>query len=662
MRLRLLPARCVPMLLSLVVAVLCGASCDAEPTGGSPHDDVGEVPVDPERGLGIDYDGTSGGPVARWEPESADWTAVPWPTDRWRRADGSLHLTRFPNPQGVALVEQYLGYGERTLDGFGRNTAVYFQLSALLDPASLPSDDASRADPKALAQLVELTPGSPTYGQRFPLVSHQVTGGGDPYYLGPTLALRPVWGFPLADAGHYCAFLTRGLRDAEGRYLEPAPGFHEALATDPILEPLRDYIATSRLYPEDLAAATCFTTQDATRDMRRIQAFLEARPTSDLFDVQYSGAAAHYHEITARYLGPNFQSGTKPYQTEGGDVRFDDAGQPIVAEEEAIRVRILIPRNHTMPAEGWTVVLYSHGTTGDWRSCLDSTGNDVFIDGLAMICIDQPLHGDRGVDGADVIFSSFNFLNPESGRMTFRQAAADTLWLARLIADGRFDLPASASSFNRELRFDPERIVFFGHSHGGLAGIIVLGVDARIRGAVLSGASGVLAETIVRRKDMVDIAAIVALTVGVPVAALDTFHPIVNLAQTLVDVTDPVNYAPYWLEPVTGGRSKHVFMTVGTEDEASPAVGADAVAAAAGVPFVGTVASPNRAHQLKGLLTASIPVSQNVVSSTGQLVTAGVLQLPGGDHFVAFTDSDARSIWRGFLRAFRAGEAPVIAP
>ena len=43
-----------------------------------------------------------------------------------------------------------------------------------------------------------------------------------------TLAMRPISGFPLAEGETYCAILTRGVRDAEGRYLSVAPlGFDE---------------------------------------------------------------------------------------------------------------------------------------------------------------------------------------------------------------------------------------------------------------------------------------------------------------------------------------------------------------------------------------------------------------------------------------------------
>lgn len=221
--------------------------------------------------------------------------------------------------------------------------------------------------------------------------------------------------------------------------------------------------------------------------------------------------------------------------------------------------------------------------------------------------------------------------------MTFRQSAVDTMWLSKMVSDGRFDFAADATGYGEPIEMDPSIIVFFGHSHGGLAGTIVLASDARIKGAVLSGASGVMIETIPLCKDPLDISSTLALVLGVTPERLDTFHPATTIAQTLVDATDPINYAPYWLNPVTGGNSKHVFMTEGTLDEASPAVGADAVAAAAGIPLLNPVVIASPAHALRGLEPVTMPVNSNPMSSTGQLVTGAIRQFEGGDHFIALT-------------------------
>lgn len=651
-------------LLSLVIAT---AACDDATTGGSDATTTADAAdTVTASGLGIDYGDDLGAATIRYEATGAGFTATPWPTDRKRLTSGAPDLADFPNPSGLALIDDYKAYGGEALDGWSRNGGVYFQLSAPIDPTTLPDADTTRTDPQAVAQLVAVTAASPRYGQRTPVLFKQSLDGQDPFYLGPTLVMRPVYGFPLADAETYCAFVTRAVKDAGGRYLGVAPGFADALANEASLAPLRGWLASqTAIAAADLAAATCFSTQDATRDLRLVEEVIAARASTAPYDLQFNGSTQHFHEITGKYRTPNFQGGPKPYLTEGGDLVRGEDGMPIVQLDEEIRFRLLIPRQFDMPAAGWPVVLYSHGTFGDWATCRDGEESQVLREGLAMLCIDQPLHGVRAADGEgkEVNFLEvFNFLNPRSGRMSFRQSAIDTMWQSKMIADGRFDLPADATAFDEPIRLDPTTIAFFGHSHGGLAGAIVLAIDPRLKGAVLSGASGVLVETILRRTDPLDIRATLATLLGLAADQLDTFHPVLTMAQTLVDATDPINYAPYWLEPVTGGRSKHVFMTEGVADALSPAVGADAVAAAAGIPLLVPVDHESPAHALRGLAPVTMPVNSNLISTTGQLVTGGIRQFAGGDHWVALTLPEAIHIWRGFFRAFREGDVPTIAP
>jgi hypothetical protein len=635
------------------VSVAADALGDA-PSGGEDAADGVVEPLTGGAGLGIDYAARSGGPVVRHEPEGTDFTSVPWPSDRDRGPSGAPDLTRFPNPEGVEMLDGFKVYGEAALDGFGLNGTAYFQLDRAIAPSSLPTPEASLAATSPI-QWVALTPGAPDYGQRRPVTVRMVEDAGDPYYLGPTLAVHPVYGFPLRDGGTYCVILTREMTDESGRYLSPDTAFLADLAADPSYAPLRAWLPSSPLGLEDLASATCLTAQDATRELLAVADELERLPLVFLTQVSKASATTHHDAITAFYQSPNFQAGEKPYSQVGGDIRFDAGGRPIVQATEKLRVLILVPRGRAMPRDGWPVILYGHGTGGDWRTCVEGTEAEAVREGYVMICIDQPLHGDRGLGGEVNVLDVFNFANPASGRTSFRQSAIDVMWQARLVSEGRFDFSATPSNGNIALRLDRERIHFFGHSHGGLAGAITLGIDRRIRGAFLSGSSGVLIETILRRKDPVDIEAVVAAVAGVSVEQLDTFHPVLNLAQMLVDASDPVNYAPYWRAPRTGGPAPDVLMTSGSEDEASPSVGADAVAAAAGVPLIAPVDHPSPGHDLRGLGAEALPLSRNVATDTAAAgsegaFTAGLRQYPGGDHFVALALRSAIELWRGFFR------------
>ncbi|MFT7578746.1 MAG: putative esterase [Myxococcota bacterium] len=609
--------------------------------------------VDNSPGLGIDYGSTDLGATPRYAPSDADWMAVGWPSDRYIDASGFIDLSRFPT-NGSALVESYVALGEVSMDGFGLNSAVYIEFDRVIDVSTLPEAAATQPD-TAVIQLVNVTSGSPAYDMRMPLLFRFYEGGDDPFYRPLTLAMRPVYGFPLREGDTYCAVVTRAVQDADGNYLQAAPGFLEALTTAPDLAPLGAWMTDSPLRESDLAAATCFRAHHATGELQAISDYIDV---ADPPSVDAVSEPVVYNEFFGTYSAPNFQAGEKPYLSVGGQIELDADGEPIVQSTEEIRYLLLVPRDVEMPVAGWPLVIYSHGTGGDYTSCR-SIERDILGASMAMLCTDQPLHGSRGdVDGASLDLASFNFLNPFAGRSNFRQAAIDTLIQSRMVASGAFDIEARATRIGKEVRFDPARILFFGHSHGGLSGSLALAFDKRISGAVISGMAGILVETVLRRKDPLNFFQLVTGVLQVKAADFDTFHPAASLIQMLVDATDPLNYAVYWLDPPAGTPSKHVFVTQGTLDAASPSVGNDAATGAAGVPLIGPLAKRSPAHVLHGLEVETLSVTGNVTGSDDVVRTAAVKQWQGGSHFVAFNNSEARALWRGFLSTLATETGP----
>jgi predicted esterase len=489
------------------------------------------------------------------------------------------------------------------------------------------------------------------YGRRIPLEFRQRDGARDPYFPGDTLAMRPVNGFPLADDHTYCGLLTRRLKDRSGLPLQRDAAFGRALAEEASLAPLRSWLHGQPLAGE-VVVATCFRTQDATAELQRIEEFLSHHPTGALYGVETGRSNPAFHEILARYRAPNFQSGTAPYVTSGGDVVFGPDGRPVVQRQEELRVRLIVPRDLAMPAKGWPVVLYSHGTGGDWASCLDILG-DVVGRGLAMICIDQPFHGARGT-GIDPAAVTFNLFNPAAARTNFRQGALDTSFLARMVADGRFDLAAGDAGVPSAARLDPGAVVQFGHSQGAITGTIALGADPRLDAAVLSAPAGVFGDVgFLQRPDQEILRFVLSIILGMPQDHVDAFHPVATLFQTVWDAADPVNYSPYWV-----GRD--VLLTAGTEDPFSLVAAANAVAAAGGVPILQPLATPSAAHDLRGLTPVPLPVRDNLPGLGGERVTGGLHQRLGGDHFIAFSDKDTRALWRTFVHSLATTDPPVI--
>ena len=644
-------------LIALLLALAPGIACSGTDSEALPAD-VADV-TDIDQAEVVDTVAPAGGLAPLYEPGGDGWLAAPWPSDRFRGEDGALDLSTFPNPDDNLLVSSYLAYAAQVLRGWSTNGSVYFGLEGPIDPASLPGAEASMTDAAATVQLVDVSPSSPGWGQRVPLTFRSSAPGQSGWIDTHTLAVRPVSGFPLAANTTYCAFLTRGLLGADGKALAVASGFAAALDTEPSLAPLRTWLDESPLTAEDLVVATCFTTDDPVREMRRVAAFLDDQSAPVLQGLKPLGDEDGFRELEGHYIAPNFQFGEKPYDA-GGDIRFDAAGEPVVQLMETVRFRLLYPKGG-MPAAGWPVVLYSHGTGGSWKTCRSKVGSDLTGFGYAIVCIDQPLHGDRGIDGLDPTLHSFNFLNPPSGRTSFRQAAIDTLTQARMLVAGSFSLSAAETGAGQAFSVDADNLLFFGHSHGGLSGALALSLEPRLRGGVISGASGVLIETILRRKDPVDLEALVAGTLQLQEGELDALHPVMTLVQMVADATDPVNYARFWLHPEADGTPKELLVTSGTQDAASPLIGCEAMTAAGGLPIVAPPAHASQPHALRGIEAVPEPVTHNIDLGGGLKRTAAVRQFEGGTHGVAFGKAGKKR-WRRFFKAALGGGAPTIGP
>src|SRR5581483_11816927 len=121
------------------------------------------------------------------------------------------------------------------------------------------------------------------------------------------------------------------------------------------------------------------------------------------------------------YASPNFQVGTAPYLTTGGQIVLDASGAPQVNRMENLRVAMTIPKGATMPAAGWPVVLYAHGTGGDWESFVgDGSGREAarvtdaqgnVLARMAMVSIDLVNNGARVPAGTDVDLAFVNVDN-----------------------------------------------------------------------------------------------------------------------------------------------------------------------------------------------------------------------------------------------------------
>jgi hypothetical protein len=202
-----------------------------------------------------------------------------------------------------------------------------------------------------------------------------------------------------------------------------------------------------------------FTTADPTKELIAVRdgvAKTSPAPTADAGMWKVASANAVYTEYQGSYgPSPNYQAGKIPFQNpgDGGQFVFMN-GLPVVQNSGSLRFSLSVPSASAcpMPTAGYPIVLYAHGTGGDWRSYLDDgTGPAMTSHCLAIMGVDQIFQGTRpgsvpGASEAQIGLTFYNFLNPVAARTNGRQSAVDEVQRARLFTSTRRTRPSSTSS------------------------------------------------------------------------------------------------------------------------------------------------------------------------------------------------------------------------
>jgi len=672
--------RCAALLLLCSVLI---TGCDPGSTEGT--DPLGDT--DSELGAAADA-GDAGEPVDPGWPDPAEVGATsileveaarffdqPFPFDLRRHPDGRPDLTGFPNPFGLKVVDSYVEPIEASVDGFSPVGTVYLRFDAPLDPAAFPTPGETTST-DAAAVLVSLTPSSPAYGVPVPL-EFSYYGDippADGYYMEPYLLMvKPLQGFPLRENEKYALVVRRELGDADKKILGAADLLERILRGDALdkdqepvrnaLSPALDWLDEAGIPRGRIAALTVFTVARPTAELERAAEYVRTQLPAPQLDGVIKKHAHHDNHTLYKgvYVAPNFQAGDPPYDS-GGAFVFDGQGNPKVQWDEEITFMVSVP-DGTMPADGWPLVMYSHGTGGNYMSFTWSMAERFSDLGLAVIGIDQPLHGERyNGPPVDVEIYSFNFINIDAGMTNFRQAVLDNVSLTRFVQQS-LEFPTSTGIF----RVDPARVGFFGHSQGGLVGGMFVPMEPHIKAAVLSGAGGGLAYTLTLREQInpefhIDLRQMIATLLGIADAdELTVFHPMLNVIQMGVDVTDPINYAPHIYEDRFRPTVVPVLITEGIDDPYTPAITTEGLAIAAGIPVAGPLLRDNPGFHIKGLDALPLPFSDNVLTSDGQAVTAGLAQFDGFGHFPVFDSADAIALWKHFMRTSLVNQSPELA-
>jgi hypothetical protein len=674
--------------LGLSLPVACGSD-EAAPVGQAPL--VEKVP------------GTAAAFALDAHDDAATFFDFPYPSDLRLDADGKPAVAGFPNPFAAKGVSQIIEIA-RDRRGFSVLPVAYFRFDAPLPDGALSADQVIPAAVTSPIFLVDVDEKGPEQGRLIPVVARVLSA--DDFTPDNVLAVSPRPGFVLRAARKYAVVVRRDLGDAGGQPLgvsaEMAQIFAGQTPAGPNGErarttyaPLLATLAQAGVATEALAAATVFTTADVVKELHELSAALVARDsvTIDGLAIDSDGGNDHerYCQLTGSVRYPQYQVGKPPFNTEGLFAPGPD-GLPVVQRSELAPIVLTLPKGK-MPAGGYPLVMYFHGSGGDSHEVVDlgpkkeidgeyekGTGVAYVLSphGLATAASALPVNPER-LPGAEAT-AYLNISNLPAMRDTFRQGIIEQrMFLAALqklvipeavVAGCGLELPAEGSETAFHYRTGP--ITAQGLSMGGAYTNMIGAIEPSIGAVVPTGAGGYWTYFIT----------VTSLVNGKGLGPLlfrtgkdFTFqHPLLAMLEQGWETIDPMVFVPRLAaHPLENQPVRSIYEPVAPGDKYFPTVDYDAMALAyenqlAGPPAPSWGDSMSQALQLRDDATvASYPVRGNRTSATGDTYTGAVVQYEGdgiGDPHVICAQLDSVKYQFGCFHASFAetGQATIVAP
>ena len=473
----------------------------------------------------------------------------PFPSDRFTVADGTHNTgvrVALPKPSCAARPSDCADIDVlNTLDGFNVQPRLSIPFTGAIDPASVSS---------ANAFLVSLgdTLGDDGAGKLVGI--NQVVW--DP----ATNTLHAESDELLDQHTRYALIITRGVRDAVGDPVEAGAfaSFRHNLnfgqtkdeAFKAYRNSLLDALVASGVDPDDVVAASVFSTQSVTADLEKIRNQIKAAtpvPATFLLGLGGTSSVFPLNTITSivfdRQIGtaPTFSSSplavaalnlvpgsvstvafgryTSPdYET---PQRFIPAvgtrtGAPAVQGTNDIYFNLFLPAGPKPPA-GWPIAIFGHGLGDNKNSSPFVVGSKLAEQGIATIAINVVGHGGgplgtltvnrttggsvvvpaggRGIDqdgnGSIGSTEGVSAAPPQTiiaSRDGLRQTVIDLMQLVRVIEVG-MDVDENGAP-----DLDADRIYYFGQSFGGIYGTKFIAMEPSVRAGVPNVAGGSIIE------------------------------------------------------------------------------------------------------------------------------------------------------------------------
>jgi hypothetical protein len=638
--------------------------------------------------------GCSSGAPPSLDFRRAAFYDAPFPSDDLRRADGTIDLSKLPNPQNPTLIAQALAL-LKDAHGFGLASAIFFRMGSAVDPASLP-DLATSATRAASVMLVSVDAQEPDYLQPRPIdVAFMADGG--PFGDKNLLVLLPLQGVPLRPRARYAAVVTTRVRDTHGHAVGQAP-LEGAGALPGLSATVRDEYQTALITLEhimkksDIAAFTVFTTDDPAAQMTTVRdQALAAHPilppaTAPVLTDTFADYCVYQTTVSV----PVYQSGKPPYSIMGGNWAFDGNGNAIYDHSDDAHLYITIPRR-PMPASGWPTVMFVRTGGGGDRPLIDrgpaatvefgtavvpGTGPAMHFArvGFAGVQIDGPLGGLRNTTNGNEDFLIFNVQNAAALRDNVRESAMELSLFARMLPSLTLATPDCPGTSGGMQIVDGKHLAIMGHSMGSWIEPLVLAAERSLGLAIMSGAGASYVANVIDKLKPLAVRPYAEVLLGFTQdqRSLDAHDPALMILQWAAEPSDPQVYDRLVVrEPPAGAAPIHVLMLQGIVDHYILPSIANATSLALGLDEAQPTydAGSDELRMLKQPMLAPLlplagarSVSLPYAAPSG--ATALVVQHPGDmiedGHEVVFQTDPPKHQYRCFLASWLAGQVPRV--
>jgi len=630
--------------------------------------------------------------VPRFSPlEPDEFYALPYPNDIRTEMGKPVmegHYAPDPDLLGFDLGGIYFGAIETDLDGYGLSQPVFFRYTDPIDRATLTSTAATPS-----VYLVNIDKNSDNYGEKIPSRQVYINEKGQ-FMCALALGVAPVDGRALEPNTLHAAILTTAITSRWGAAPIQDQEFKLMLVdnkpNDPILDaahqvyaPLRAYLKDEGISSNSVAVATVYRTGNPGALAPKLRQAVRSAQAPEILEIAVCGtdepiscnatndpvlsprgcfASNDFVELHAKIRHPVMQTNVRPYKLPpNGRIELNNNGIPLVQGYEELCISIAIPKNHTMPTNGWPVVIYGHGTGGNFTSVIRTAtvSNRLAKQGIAVIGFDGMMHGPRQTfDPANPDTRSsttswkdpglvfFNAINPRASQFNVMQGSADIFNLVRFVEQEQ--LPVAQAGMVGGGKFDADKIMYYGHSQGTVIAPPVAAHEPLLKAVVLTGAGAEIGLTVVHKRKPNDLTGTVRSVLGDQ--SITRLHPMIGILSWYFGNTDAIAFGRLIAQDRSSpGRPVNYLHVYGVGDGFTPDVTQKALVRASGAPIFGDELAPLDDY------TPAFSARQGNVEVGGIKATVGVLQyenpVPNSDgHFTGTHNKAAADAIQLFLR------------